>query len=366
MTTLLVEYEQMMRTMTTQLETRVAKLEILLQDADRTIATRNARLPQGAWDEKGRDLMPALRAADRRFVDTFADAPFKGFASLHALELDLGVLNAGDPVRLLMRGFTDYFTATSMYAADQAKVKVIVPYVEAQRADGSWARVSDDIGFPAGLLRTMVADLSGKLPPGTRRIRIWTNLKIYWDQVLIDTMPDGAIPVTRTEVPLVAASLSRRGYPREILGTPAADIRYDFNVVSQSGPYARHRGFYTKFGDVTSLLRRSEDHFVIFGSGEDVAVDFDATKLPPVKPGWTRDYEIYLNGFVKDMDFWGAFAQTVAPLPFRAMPSYPYPSATAYPDRNREYQLEWNTREVTDEAPASYRFDYGDKPHVGN
>jgi hypothetical protein len=68
-------------------------------------------------------------------------------------------------------------------------VKVIVPYVEAQRADGSWTRVSDDIGFPAGLLRTMVADLTGKLPPGTRRIRIWTNLKIYWDQVLIDTTP---------------------------------------------------------------------------------------------------------------------------------------------------------------------------------
>src|SRR4051794_28914632 len=42
MTALLVEYEQMMRTMTTQLETRVAKLEILLQDADRTIATLRA------------------------------------------------------------------------------------------------------------------------------------------------------------------------------------------------------------------------------------------------------------------------------------------------------------------------------------
>jgi hypothetical protein len=61
---------------------------------------------------------------------------------------------------------------------------------------------------------------------------------------------------------------------------------------------------------------------------------------------------------VKDMDFWGAFAQTVTPLPFKAMSSYPYPSATAYPDQNREYQLEWNTREVTDEAQASYRFDY--------
>ena len=333
--------------------------------ADRTIATRNARLPLGAWDDKGRDLMPALRAADRRFVDTFADAPFKGFAQMHALELDLGELTAGAPVRLLMRGFTDYLTATSKYAADQANTKVIVPYLEAERADGSWTRVSDDIGFPAGLLRTMVADLTGKLPAGTRRIRIWTNLKIYWDQVLIDTTPDGAIPVTRTEVPLEAATLSRRGYPREILGSPAADISYDFDVVSQTGPYVRHRGFYTKFGDVTSLLRRSEDHFVIFGSGEDVAVEFDATTLPPVKPGWTRDYEIYLNGFVKDMDFWGAFAQTVTPLPFRAMPSYPYPATTAYPDGNREYQLEWNTREIGDESPASYRFQYtGDSPQV--
>jgi hypothetical protein len=258
--------------------------------ADRTIATRNARLPQGAWDEKGRDLMPALRAADRRFVDTFADAPFKGFAALHALELDLGALKAGAPLRLLMRGFTDYFTATSMYAADQAKVKVIVPYVEAQRADGSWMRVSDDIGFPAGLLRTMVADLTGKLPPGTQRIRIWTNLKIYWDQVLIDTTPDGAIPVTRTEVPLVAASLSRRGYPREIPGTPAADKS---RLQRRQPDEPLHGTAATARSSATS--RRclgSEDHFVIFGSGEDVAVDFDATTLPPVKPGWTRDYEI--------------------------------------------------------------------------
>ena len=38
---------------------------------------------------------------------------FKGFAQLHALELDLGDLPAGAPVRLLMHGFTDYFTATS-------------------------------------------------------------------------------------------------------------------------------------------------------------------------------------------------------------------------------------------------------------
>ncbi len=326
--------------------------------AARTIATRGARLPRGAWDDRGRDVLPALRDADRRFVDSFDGDTFKGFAKLHGLELDLGELPPGAPVRLLMRGFTDYFTATSMYAALQAKVSAIAPYVEAQRADGSWVRVADDIGFPAGLLRTMAADLTGTLPPGTRRIRIWTNLKVYWDQILVDTTPDGAVPIERTEVPLAAATLGFLGYPREVPGKPSGDLQYVFEDISRHGPYARHRGFYTKYGDVTPLLRRDEDHFVIFGSGEHVSIDFDASALPPVRAGWTRDYELYLNGYVKDMDFYGAFSQTVAPLPFRQMPGYPYPASVSFPDAHREYQLEWNTREVSDENAASYRFDY--------
>ena len=86
------------------------------------------------------------------------------------------------------------------------------------------ARDSDDIGFPAGLLRTMMADLTGKLPPGARRIRIWTNLKIYWDQVLVDTTPEARVPVRRTEIPLAEASLAFRGFPRELTGTPASGI----------------------------------------------------------------------------------------------------------------------------------------------
>ena len=76
-----------------------------------------------------------------------------------------------------------------MYSADQAGIKVIAPYVEAQDAHGNWKKVIDDMGFPAGLARTMVTDLTGKLPPGTRRIRIVNNLKIYWDSILIDQTP---------------------------------------------------------------------------------------------------------------------------------------------------------------------------------
>ncbi len=152
----------------------------------RVIASKEARSPLGAWDDRGNNVLPLISARDRKYVTSFEELPFAGFAKLHWLELDLGAWDANRPLRLIIDGYTDYFTATSMYAANQAGIKVIAPYVEALSAQGKWVRVVDDMGFPAGLERTMVADLTGKLPPGTRRIRIVNNLKIYWDAIRID------------------------------------------------------------------------------------------------------------------------------------------------------------------------------------
>ncbi len=45
-------------------------------------------------------------------------------------------------------------------------VKPIAPYAEAQLPDGSWQKITGDVGFPAGLERTIVVDLTGKLPAG--------------------------------------------------------------------------------------------------------------------------------------------------------------------------------------------------------
>jgi Tfp pilus assembly protein PilF len=320
--------------------------------------TTGTRLPRGAWDDTGRDVLPLLRQRDARYVEGFGRAAFKGFAALHALELDLGELPGNGPLRLIMGGFTDYFTATSVFAAHQAGVTAIVPYLEALLPDGTWKKVSDDIGFPAGLRRTMTADLTGKLPPGTQRIRIWTNLNVYWDQVLIDTTPAGAVPSARHEAPLMEAALSYRGFPREVTGTPAADLTYVYDQVSQYGPYARHRGFYTRYGDVRPLLASVDDRFSIFGAGDEVSLEFDAEALPTLRPGWTRDYLLFIQGYVKDMDFYAAHAQTVTPLPFRDMRTYPYPATTRYPEGNRDYLLDWNTREVGTEGWPTYRFDF--------
>src|SRR5260370_3142675 len=151
--------------------------------------------------------------------------PSAGFAKLPWLELDLGAWDAGRPLRLIIDGYTDYFTATSMYAADQAGIKVIAPYVEALDAHGKWIRVIDDMGFPAGLERTMIADLTGRIPAGTHRIRIVNNLKIYWDAIHIDQTPPQR-NVRVTEVPLANASLDFLGFPQEIRLTPSSDTIY--------------------------------------------------------------------------------------------------------------------------------------------
>jgi tetratricopeptide (TPR) repeat protein len=325
----------------------------------RVIATKDAHAPAGAWDDQGRDVLPLLAKRDRKYVTGFEDLPFAGFAKLHWLELDLGAWDAQQPLRLLLDGYTDYFTATSMYAADQAGIKVIAPYVEAQDAHGSWARVVDDMGFPAGLERTMVADLTGKIPAGTKRIRIVSNLKIYWDAARIDqTVPVDGIQVE--DVPLATAALAHLGYPEEIRLNPASDTMYSYSRRSMTGPYAHAAGNYTRYGDVKPLLRATDDKFTVFGSGEGVKLEFDPAGLKQLPAGWVRDYFFYANGFEKDLDFYAAYAFTVEPLPKHGLVSYPYPGGKAYPldEEHLKYELEYNTRSRSDRLPENLRYNY--------
>jgi hypothetical protein len=263
------------------------------------------------------------------------------------------------PLRLIADGYTDYFTATSMYAADQAGIKVIPPYVEVQDAQGKWVRVIEDMGFPAGLERTMVADLTGKIPAGIRRIRIVNNLKIYWDAIRIDQTPEQR-NVHVTEVPLANATLDFLGFPKESRLTPASDTTYSYSARSMTGPYARAAGNYTRYGDVKTLLRVADDRFVVFSSGEGVKLDFDAKSLPAVPAGWVRDYFFYADGFEKDMDFYAAHAFTVEPLPKHGLKPYPYAPGKGYPDdrAHTRYELEYNTRQRSGKLPADLNYHY--------
>ena len=274
------------------------------------------------------------------------------------MTLDLGPLDAQSPLKLLMTGYVNYFSATSLYGAWQAGVKPISPYVEAQLPDGTWKRIADDVGFPAGLERTIVVDLTGKLPAATHKIRLVTNLEIYWDQVLVDNNAEAQ--ARSTEMPLALATLRFRGYPKQIDLPSNGDLDYDYDRVSLTGPYQHQRGNYTRFGDVTSLVKGIDDRYAIFGSGEEIAAEFDVANLPALPAGWKRDYFFYANGYVKDMDWWDASPFTVSQLPFHGMSKYPYSEKEKFPDDAGalDYQLNWNDRWDSGEPVRSYHFNF--------
>ncbi len=105
-------------------------------------------------------------------------------------------------------------------------------------------------------------------------------------------------------------------------------------------------GNYTRYGEVGNLLQAPDDMLVLMGSGDEVRLRFNARNLPPLPAGWKRDFLLLVDGWAKDADANTAFSQTVAPLPFHGMSSYPYPAAEYYPQDqvHRDYVREYNTR----------------------
>jgi len=328
------------------------------------VVSPSAHVPAGAWDDKGRDVLAVLAKRDHKYVRDFTNLSYAGYANMHSLTLDVGAWTPEHPLRLLMTGYIEYFSASSMYAAWQAGLQPVPPYVEAQMPDGSWKRIINDMGFPAGLPRTIVVDLTGKLPVGVRKIRLTTNLQIYWDQVLVDNGASEAADVHETEMPLAQARLVFRGYPQQIEGawpgSPPGDLTYDYNRISATGPFQWQRGEYTNYGTVTPLLRAVDDHYVIFGSGEEIDAEFSGAALLALPAGWKRDYFFYANGFVKDMDFYEASPFTVAQMPFHGMTTYPYPASEHYPDDagSLKYRLNWDDRFESGARTQRFQFDY--------
>ena len=120
-----------------------------------------------------------------------------------------------------------------------------------------------------------------------------------------------------TPVPLARAELGFHGFPLKIEDQPPGNVKYIYEKTSATGPYTRPAGAYTRYGDVRPLLESVDDKFVVFGSGDEVALDFDPAKLPGLPRGWVRDYFFVANGYEKDMDFYAYRGDTVDPLPFR-------------------------------------------------
>jgi tetratricopeptide (TPR) repeat protein len=307
------------------------------------------RLPVTATDERGNDLLPALRAQDDVYATILAPTRYQGVTALHDLVLDFGAIAPRDSVFLFLTGWIYPTDASINFSIAQSHaVEVVPPHLQVKDRSGRWRTVIPDIGFPAGKNKTVVVDLTGKFLSADTRVRLRTNMAIYWDRAFI-APTRSASPMTLTTLPPVAADLRYRGFSRMYRkGGRYGPEWFAYEDVTREPPWAPIEGALTRYGDVLPLLGASDDMYAIFGPGDEVALQFDAVAAPPLPRGWTRDFIIYTDAWLKDADLNTAAGGTVAPLPFHHMSRYPYGADEAFPADlgHRRFVETYNTRRV--------------------
>lgn len=301
--------------------------------------------PRAARDGQGRDVLPAIARRDRVYASGFR-RNYAGVARMHSLELDFAGAAPRNRAVLVLNGWVDWADGSTFYAAAQEGAGLIPPYLQVKDSAGRWRTVIDDMGMPSGKTKTIAVDLTGKFLSASREVRIVTNLCVYWDEIFL-AEDAGRPPARLTPVDAVSADLHFRGFSEAGIDPERRQPEYfDYAKVSPVSQWNPTPGFYTRYGNVRELLAGADDRLVIMGSGDELRLSFDAAALPPLSAGWTRDFLLFVDGWAKDRDANTAYSQTVEPLPFHNMSSYPYPAPEAYPSdsAHQRYQEEWNTR----------------------
>jgi hypothetical protein len=219
-----------------------------------------------------------------------------------------------------------------------------------------------NLGFPAGRKKTILFNLTDIFLPGTpRKVRIRTNLEIYWDQLeWAPGAPDAPLKMQTLKATL--SDLHYRGYSvihRPDAGAPEIP---DYNKLSGSTQVWRDLiGYYTRYGEVGELLKDIDDRYVIVASGDELSLRFP--EQPPPPAGWLRDFVIIGDGWIKDGDYNSTFSKTVLPLPYHAKREYITPPTTLenewvyqrFPEDWQNYHTRYITTDVFRNALRSRR-----------
>ena len=318
----------------------------------RVYAVADKRLPASSCDDQGHDVLQKIVHPDGEYISNLVPAPYQGITASHDLILDLGDLSRADSVFLFLQGWifpTD--ASINVNTAQSNALRATPPCLQVINAKGNWKTVIESLGFPKGKNKMMVFDLSRKFLVNDYRLRIRTNMQIYWDYIFYATNVAGA-PLRITPLEPMAADLHYRGFSAVTRATPYSPHIPDYQSVIRAPKWRDLTGLYTRYGEVQPLLRESDDQYVIMNAGDELTLEFDAARIPEPPVGWKRDFIFYNDGWVKDGDLNTAHGQTVAPLPFHGMTAYPYGSEESYPgDEERAIYLQtYNTRKITAEA----------------
>jgi tetratricopeptide (TPR) repeat protein len=321
--------------------------------------TGPSRPVRQAWDDLGTDVSSVVQTRDQHYVSTFERGSHQGVTRDHYLEIELDLPAASsnsasdgrDGIWLLAHGWvypTDSSINVALGQGSHPSPRGVA--LEALDERGHWVVLHPDLGFPAGKQKTMVVAVpplpSGRVP---ERLRLRTNLEVYWDWVGHAPILTDPPQETHRLAP-ATARLSYRGYSRtDFVGPRGLEIpRYD---IANIQPRWRDLvGYHTRFGDVRELLVDTDDRYVIMNAGDEMRFEFTVPGPPP--DGWRRDFVLIGDGWVKDGDFNTTHSQTVGPLPAHARPTYPAAASAVLEDdpvyqRHPDDWVTYHTRYVS-------------------
>ena len=312
----------------------------------------------GAWDDQGRDVSDLVRVRDGRYLGTFELGAYQGIAEDHYVEIDLGeTLPQRDSLWLVASGWIWPTDSSINFAIKQgAQVQPRGLSLEVPDGQGGWRVVNPDLGFPSGRTKTILIDLSDVFRPGTpHRVRLRTNLEIYWDRLAWATNPPEAASVKTHRLQADAARLRHRGFSVTHKANRASPGLPDYNELAGTTPrWFDLTGYYTRYGDVRPLVTSSDDRYVIMNAGDELVFQFPA--LPPPPQGWTRDFVLIGDGWVKDGDYNTGFSKTVRPLPYHGLSDYAQPPVPLEDDpAYQRHPEDWQTYHTRYVTPAPFQ-----------
>jgi Flp pilus assembly protein TadD len=305
-----------------------------------------------AIDDNGSDVTATLHDLDGNYLDNFGRGQYQGVTRDHYVEIDLGnAIPASGPLYLIARGWLHPSDSSINVAISQGQHEQPRPLsLEVEDTDGRWRVAKPNLGFPAGRNKICLIDVTGLFHPGQlHRLRLRTNLEIYWDQIQWAAgLPHPQIVVTSL-APAVA-DLHYRGYSVIRQANRSSPEIPDYNrLLATTQIWHDLSGYYTRYGDVRELLARADDRYVIMNAGDELSLRFAAPPPPPA--GWARDYVIAGDGWIKDGDYNSTYSATVQPLPYHARTLYDAPPGKledewVYRHHAGDWQT-WQTRYVT-------------------
>lgn len=309
-----------------------------------------------AVDGTGRDRTSEIAREDGVHLGGFTPTRHQGIVAPHELVLELPRARSTENVMLYLTGWVFYSDTSIQVSLSQRgssadELRPFGPVLEVPDGRGGWRVAIPAMGYPAGKTKTMPVDLSNVLVRADPRVRLRTNLALYWDRIVY-TANDVEPPYEISPAPLMSARLAFRGFSRMRRESDESPHVFLHDDVDLAPRWADLAGFYTRYGDVHPMLGAADDRYVVMKGGDSIRLEFDASALPPLPRGWERDWLLVLDGWDKDGDENTVAGQTVEPLPFHGQDDGRYGEKQAEPPALDELRRLWLSRR---EGPEAFR-----------